>query len=165
MTIVDTAGNMFGNHNNAQAFAHGVNCQGEMGAGIAVQFRSSYPAMYNAYRRMCLARPRELNPGHTFMWSDMVMTDEQARYTPRNVFNVASQEFYGRRGRATLEWLESGLLEMRAGADANNITSIAMPHIGCSLGGLEIPDVRNLLHRLFADWNGTIFLYAPYRPR
>ena len=35
----------------ARALAHGCNCLGSMGAGIATGFRDRYPAMYAEYRR------------------------------------------------------------------------------------------------------------------
>lgn len=36
------------------SYAHGCNCAGSMGRGIAVQFRKKFPRMYENYRCMCL---------------------------------------------------------------------------------------------------------------
>src|SRR5262249_34840272 len=61
MPIEYVSGDLFDNAHDAQAFAHGCNCQGSMGAGIAKTFRSRYPEMYEEYRRRCKAEPREFN--------------------------------------------------------------------------------------------------------
>lgn len=150
--IIETSGDLFANTHRAQAFAHGCNCQGVMGAGIALGFRSRYPQMYLAYRARCLSLPRQFNPGDAWLWRE---AGKEA------VFNLASQEFYGRRGRATLPWLRASLTAMRDQATAEGITAIAMPHIGTHLGGLAVADVRSIIFTLFRDWDATIILYAP----
>ena len=63
MPVRYIAGDLFANRVGAQALAHGCNCPGSMGAGIAVGFRDRYPEMYAEYRRRCKTSPRELNPG------------------------------------------------------------------------------------------------------
>src|SRR5262245_45723785 len=62
------AGDLFTNAHAVQAFAHGCNCQGSMGAGIATGFRDRYPAMYEQYRARCKAKPREFNLGDVWLW-------------------------------------------------------------------------------------------------
>lgn len=57
MPLQFVAGDLFANRYGVQAFAHGCNCQGSMGAGIAKTFRANYPAMYAAYRERCRAQP------------------------------------------------------------------------------------------------------------
>lgn len=34
-------------------YAHGCNCAGAMGKGIALQFRRKYPNMYLQYKKLC----------------------------------------------------------------------------------------------------------------
>jgi O-acetyl-ADP-ribose deacetylase (regulator of RNase III) len=68
MSIEIVSGDLFKNRHRAQAFAHRCNCQGSMGAGIAVGFKERYPAMYEEYRRRCKVTPREFNPGDVFLW-------------------------------------------------------------------------------------------------
>jgi len=154
MPIQYIAGDLFENAHHAQALAHGCNCQGTMGAGIAVGFRQRYPAMYAEYRRRCQAVPRQLNPGDVFLWK----ADDQPW-----VFNLATQEDY-QRSRATTEAIERALQSMRAQADTAGIASIAMPRIGAGLGGLSWQQVRPLIERAFADWAGTLSVYEEYRP-
>lgn len=153
MPIRYVAGDLFENEHQAQALAHGCNCQGAMGAGIAVGFRERYPAMYAAYRQRCKASPRQFNPGDVFLWK----ADDQPW-----VFNLATQEDYWR-SRATYDAIERALRAMRAQADAEGIASIAMPRIGAGHGGLSWANVRVVIERVFADWTGSLYVYETFQ--
>lgn len=148
------SGDLFANEHHAQALAHGCNCQGSMGAGIAVRFRQRYPAMYEEYRRRCKATPRQFNPGDVLLWKD-----EQQPW----VFNLATQENYWR-SRATYDTIERVFQAMRAQADAEGIASIAMPRIGAGYGGLSWPKVRAIIERVFGDWTGALYVYEAFIP-
>src|SRR5271156_4772010 len=87
MAVDYVSGDLFANVHSAQALAHGCNCQGSMGAGIAVGFRERYPAMYEAYRTRCKSRPRQFNLGDAWLW--------KAEDQPW-VFNLGTQEDYWR---------------------------------------------------------------------
>ena len=52
MPAIFVKGDLF-RADNLQALAHGCNCAGAMGKGIAKEFRSRYPKMYEAYKRLC----------------------------------------------------------------------------------------------------------------
>ena len=145
------SGDLFLNRMNAQAFAHGCNCQGSMGAGIAVSFKERYPQLFDAYYAMCKADPREFNLGDCFLWMD------DAPY----VFNLATQENYWR-SRATYDAVRAALTSMRQQADAHSITSIAMPRIGAGHGGLSWTNVRVIIDEVFGDWAGSLIVYDTY---
>lgn len=152
MPVEYISGDLFVNRVGARAFAHGCNCQGSMGAGIAVGFRERYPAMYEAYRAMCKASPREFNPGDCFLWKDA---------TQPWVFNLATQENYWR-SRATYDAVRASLLSMRQQADAEHVTSIAMPQIGAGHGGLSWKKVCTIIDEVFGDWAGMLHVYETY---
>jgi len=125
--IVHKAGSLF--ESDAPVLVHGVNCVGTMGAGIARQFASRYPDMLLAYRRYC--QEGHLSPGGLFIWS-----------TPDApiIVNAATQQFYGSRGRAKMEWLQESLEKLVGYAplwDAVPEKRMAMPRIGSGLGGLD----------------------------
>jgi len=63
MTIRYVSGDLFTNRHNAQAFAHGCNCRGATGAGIAKGFRERYPDMYEEYLLKVLRADFEFTPG------------------------------------------------------------------------------------------------------
>jgi O-acetyl-ADP-ribose deacetylase (regulator of RNase III) len=83
MPVQFVRGGLFANRFGAEALAHGCNCQGSMGAGIARGFRDRYPEMFEEYRRRCKAKPRKFNLGGAFLW--------KSEGKPR-VFNVGTQE-------------------------------------------------------------------------
>ncbi len=152
MTIHYIAGDLFANRNQAQALAQGCNCRGSMGAGIATGFRERYPEMYDEYRRRCKATPREFNVGDVFLWK---VEDRPW------VFNLGTQEDYWR-SRATYPAIEQTLQAMRQLADAEHITTIAIPRIGAGYGGLSWKKVRAIIEQVFADWPGSLYVYETY---
>lgn len=114
------------------ALAHGVNCRGSMGAGIAAQFRGRYPKMYESYRRRC-ARGA-IRPGEVFPWQTATGV----------IYNLATQEMPGPDAQPWM--IAAAVGQMIAGAHHDfGITEIAMPMIGCGIGGLTENDLRRCL--------------------
>jgi O-acetyl-ADP-ribose deacetylase (regulator of RNase III) len=154
MPIQYLSGDLFVNRVKAQAFAHGCNCQGSMGAGIAKTFKEQYPVMFDEYRRRCKADPREFNLGDCFLW--------KANDQPW-VFNLATQERYWH-ARASYEAIEIALIKMKEQANGETISTIAIPQIGTGFGGLSWAKVRAIIEKVFANWDGTLFVYETYVP-
>jgi O-acetyl-ADP-ribose deacetylase (regulator of RNase III) len=154
MPIPFVTGDLFANRFGARALAHGCNCQGSMGAGIATGFPDRYPEMFAEYRRRCKARPREFNLGDAFLWK----TEGRPW-----VFNLGTQEGFWR-SRASYEAIEAALASMREQADREGIATIAIPRIGTGYGGLSWRKVRAVIEKAFADWPGTLYVYEEYAP-
>jgi O-acetyl-ADP-ribose deacetylase (regulator of RNase III) len=152
MPIEFVSGDLFVNRYEAQALAHGCNCQGSMGGGIAKGFKERFPEMFEEYRRRCKATPRQFNLGDAWLWK----ADDQPW-----VFNLGTQERYWH-ARASYEAIETALRKMRRQADEENITSIALPRIGVGYGGLSWKTVRAIIEKVFADWTGTLYVYEEY---
>jgi O-acetyl-ADP-ribose deacetylase (regulator of RNase III) len=70
-------------------------------------------------------------------------TEVAALPTPRWIYNIASQDQPGPNAR--LEWFEVGLVRSLKHAEENFVPTIAMPRIGCGIGGLEWGDVRDII--------------------
>jgi len=155
MPIHFITGDLFANRVKAQALAHGCNCEGSMGAGIATQFRGRYPEMYEEYRRLCKAEPRAFNLGDAFLW--------KADGDKPSVFNLGTQEGVWR-VKASYEAIEKALRSMQEQADRERITSIALPRIGAGYGGLSWKKVRQIIENVFGDWRGTLHVYDKYAP-
>ena len=134
MPIEFVSGDLFVNRFGAEALANGCNCAGSMGAGIAVGFKARYPAMFEEYRRRCKAKPPEFGLGDVFFWRD--------EGKPA-VFNLGTQPHPAR--GATYPVVESALRKLRGCADAEGITSIAIPRIAAGYGGLSWRKVRALI--------------------
>ena len=111
------------------AIAHGVNCSGVMGAGIAVQFRQRYPQMYESYRKRCLRG--EMKPGDVMPWKHDDGTV---------IFNLATQALPGPFANPWMITAAIGRMITEAYHDFG-VTRIAMPMIGCGLGGLTGNDL------------------------
>ena len=148
------SGDLFDNAHHAQALAHGCNCQGSMGAGVAKTIRARYPQMYEEYRRRCKAEPRQFNLGDCWLWKE----DGQPW-----VFNLGTQEGYWR-SRASYEAIETALRSMRRRADAEGVTRIAMPRIGVGYGGLSWKKVRAIIEEMLGGWKGTVYVYEEFGP-
>ncbi len=146
MTLKSVHGDLFKNDVGAAALAHGVNCAGVMGKGIAVQFRRTFPDMFVAYSLVCSAG--QLKPGDLFVWSSS---------TPV-VFNLATQ-LRPIANSATYPAIETSLMKTRLALDELGLTSIAVPMIGCGIGGLQWSEVRRIIATIFQDWSGTVFAY------
>jgi O-acetyl-ADP-ribose deacetylase (regulator of RNase III) len=154
MPILYVAGDLFANTHHAEALAHGCNCAGSMGKGIATGFRDRYSAMYEEYRCRCKAKPRLFNLGDAFLWKE----DDQPW-----VFNLGTQDHYWR-DKATYEAIETSLRSMRRQADEEGLRSIALPRIGAGHGGLSWNKVKAVIEEVFGDWDGTLIVYEEFAP-
>ena len=117
-----------------RAFAHGCNCAGAMGKGIAVAFRERWPAMYKEYHRLCLSG--QFVMGDVFTW-------EEGGYT---VFNLGTQPHW--RKKAELWAVTQSLARMVSLAVERNIPEIGLPKIAAGLGGLDWQSVRQALEQV-----------------
>ncbi len=110
--------------------------------------------MHDDYRRRCKAQPRQFNLGDCWL--------RKADNQPW-VFNLGTQEGYWR-ARASYEAIETALRSMKAQADAEGVTRIAMPRIGVGYGGLSWKKVRVIVEAVFGDWGGTLVVYEEFVP-
>lgn len=137
MSIIYTRGDVW--VTNASVIAHGVNCVGVMGGGVARQVRDRYPRLYQKYRQLCAKNI--LQPGDVWLWSEPGLPW---------IANLATQaDLQG----AQLSWIDESLRRLRllAESDVTRYRHIAMPQIGAGLGRLEWEDVVPFIERWFAD--------------
>lgn len=115
-----------------QALVNTVNCVGVMGAGLAFQFKQAYPEMYRAYRLECRAGLVETG-------------DVRPHNTPdgKTVINFPTKRHW--RHPSKMEYIERGLESLRGLVVRNEIASLALPPLGCGLGGLDWDRVRPLI--------------------
>ena len=121
---------------HAPALAHGVNIMGLMGGGIALQIAQKYPMVESAYRNAC--ETRKLRIGGCFP-----VTTSRAG-APYVIYNLATQVQPGPHGSLTAVDIAIG--RMVEHALDNGIDHIAMPRIGCGIGGLRWQDVMFILN-------------------
>lgn len=118
-----------------RAIGHGVNTKGVMGAGIAVPIKEKWPNNFARYAYAC--KNYKLFPGNT-----LVSTEADGH----TIFNIASQDKPG--AHASYKWLfDAGKDAIKKAQDVG-IDSIAIPEIGCGIGGLEWKEVGAVLRTL-----------------
>lgn len=126
---------------DAEALVNTVNCVGVMGRGIALQFKKKFPKNFDAYERACDAGELTLGKVHVFDTGEM--------FNPRYIINFPTKNHW--RAHSKIEDIVAGLKSMVAVIRERKIKSIAIPPLGCGLGGLDWSDVRPLIVRAFDD--------------
>lgn len=136
----------------APAIGHGVNVDGVMGAGIALTIKERYPEMYELYRDHC--SKGGLEPGGMLLYGP---TPLDGKY----IMNIASQDRPG--ARAKYEWIHQGLSTALGACDHYGLSAIAIPKIGCGIGGLEWDKVLQIVHHLAPYYKADIEVWT-YKP-
>jgi len=124
---------------DAEALVNTVNCVGVMGRGIALQFKKAYPDNFKKYKAAC--DQKEIRPGHMFIFETGNM------FNPRYIFNFPTKRHW--RGKSRIEDIESGLNALADEVSKRNIRSVAIPPLGCGLGGLDWNIVRSMIEKTF----------------
>lgn len=148
--ITVASGNLL--HASVEALVNPVNCVGVMGKGLALQFKSAYPSNFSAYQHACMAGA--LQPGTT------LVHDLGANAHPRYVINVPTKRHW--RDHSRIEDVQSGLAALIESVRSLAIRSVAIPPLGCGLGGLAWDRVRPLIESACAGIPDVdVLLYQP----
>ena len=119
-------GNLF--DANAEALVNTVNTVGVMGRGIALQFKKAMSAEYlSAYERAC--KSGDLQVGRVQVY------DAGGLYGARYIINFPTKKHW--KGNSKIEWIRDGLNSLVKTVADLRIRSIALPPLGCGLGGLD----------------------------
>ena len=142
-------GNIF-NLDGVCNYAHGCNCAGAMGKGIAMQFKEKYSRMYLKYKKLC--------KDGLFSLGDVFVYD----YGNGIIFNLGTQKTW--KTKADIDAIETALIKMFLYAVENNIHEIALPKIGAGLGGLNWNDVKNTINKIAQEYpNINLFIVENYK--
>lgn len=140
---------------DATYIGHGVNCMGLMGAGIAKTVREKFPKTYAEYNQLC--KDGHLKPGGYFAYPE----------NDKVIVNLASQNKPG--ADASYGWLFSSLYGFAGLASQSerlerNGNLIALPEIGCGIGGLEwdtVVKVLEAIEAIYPEIEFEVWHYAP----
>ena len=133
-----------------EALVNPVNCVGVMGKGLALEFKRKFPLNFQAYREAC--GRGELRPG-------TLLVHDNGRENPRYIINVPTKRHW--RDRSRLEDVDAGLAALAQWMEEERTGSAALPALGCGLGGLPWPEVRELTLRRLGDLDAEITVLEP----
>lgn len=136
---------------DVDALVNAVNTVGVMGKGIALAFKQRFPANYQAYAAAC--QRGEVQTGRMFI------TDTQALLGPRWIVNFPTKQHW--RDPSGVEWVRSGLQDLRRFLLDEDVQSVALPALGAGLGGLSWQTVRAEIEAALADLPVDIHVYEP----
>jgi O-acetyl-ADP-ribose deacetylase (regulator of RNase III) len=131
-----------------RAYAHGCNCAGAMGAGIAIEFKRRWPRMFEEYEARC--KDGRFGLGDVFPWSEGETT----------VYNLGTQAHW--RKKAQLPALGKSLRKMVELAEHSGIARIGLPRIGAGLGGLDWMRVKRILTDVGAETKVTLMVFEQF---
>ncbi len=126
-------GNLF--ETEADAIVNTVNCVGVMGKGIALQFKERFPENYKAYEKAC--KLEQIEPGKMFVFKESPIV------APFYIINFPTKRHW--RGKSRIQDIQAGLKDLVRIIRDLNIKSIALPPLGCGLGGLNWNEVKPLI--------------------
>jgi len=147
LTILLKTDNLF--DSGADALVNAVNCVGVMGGGIALEFKNRYPEMFRQYALYC---------ERGFFRPGVVMTyqHDDGKY----VINYPTKDDW--RNPSRLSYVIKGFDSLLIRVKNFDIKSVAIPALGCGLGGLDWNEVRPILYALNDEMpNVTWMIYPP----
>ena len=148
------------------SIAHGVNCNGAMGKGIAVKVKSRWPHLYEAYKVRCTEG--KMLPGTCWPWrsgshwsTDRSMDDSMVMKVLLKylyVYNVAVKAHW--RLPSTEIMVDGGFRSLFREMTKNKDTTVAMPKIASGLGGLDWDTVVFPLLKKYSDEHPRITVHV-----
>lgn len=149
MVIVEGTGSIF--DSGAMALVNPVNCVGICGKGLALEFKTRFPVNFVVYRSMC--RDGLMKSGHVLVTYGCVAG-------PPYIINFPTKRHW--KDSSKIEDIESGLKSMVSNIKTLQIHSVAIPAIGCGLGGLDWKDVRPKIEEAMASVPSVhVILFPP----
>jgi O-acetyl-ADP-ribose deacetylase (regulator of RNase III) len=135
---------------SCQTIVNPVNCVGVMGAGLALQFRKRYPAMYDDYVEKC--KFEYVKPGFPYLWID----DRTGKY----IVNFPTKRHWVE--SSVMNVIETGLYHFVDSYKAWGITSVAFPALGSGCGGLRWREVEDLMELYLVECDIPVEIYPPH---
>lgn len=133
--IIYKTGDIF--NSSAQVITNTVNCVGVMGKGLALVYKRKFPEMFSDYKAKC--EKGEVKPGQPYLWEDDRV----------QVLNFPTKRHW--KQNSILSDVEEGLKYLAQNYALMGISSLALPPLGCGLGALRWPDVKNLINKYLGD--------------
>ena len=136
---------------SCQVIANPINCVGVMGGWLALAFKKKFPKHFETYKNMC--QNGEIKVGELYV----VDGDEKHK-----VLLFPTKIHW--KNPSLMEYVVDGLKYLAENYEKMDIKSIAIPAIGCGLGGLNWEDVKEQITSVLSDLDNKIEIeiYEPY---
>ena len=141
----------------ADGIVNPVNCVGVMGKGLAKRMADRWKHVEQPYKSACSAgwlRPGlvfAIDLGSAFTGRDLV--------GPRRMLCFPTKDHWRQPSR--LEWIQAGLGALLDAVVSLDLRSVAVPALGCGLGGLSWAVVRPMLEDWAVSAPFDVRLYPP----
>lgn len=156
-------GDMF--FSRMQTLTISVNTKGVMGKGLASRTRYQFPDVYVRYEDVC--RSKEITTKTPFLYkrskslmtemSDQALNDQNEPETWFLLF--ATKEHW--KENSKLEYIVDGMNWLLENYQQLGITSLALPALGCGLGGLTWAEVGPILCSVANKMKIPVCIYLP----
>ncbi len=148
MSVEYSDGSIFDSH--ADALVNPVNTVGVMGAGLALEFKRRFPDNFKVYSDLC--RVGLLKVGEVHMY----MTECE---DPAWIVNFPTKKHW--KDPSLIEYIDSGLANLSDMLETFEVGIVAIPALGCGLGGLGFDVVSASIERVFSDSKIKAIVFPP----
>jgi O-acetyl-ADP-ribose deacetylase (regulator of RNase III) len=150
-------GNIF--DSKCEILVNPVNTQGIMGKGLALEFKKRFPNNFNFYKRGCEEGYFVLYPIITASIDDDLLVEQG-----KVILNFKTKEKWCNPSK--IEYIKEGMEQLVEWMQIYEFPqSIAIPALGCGLGGLAWKDVKKVIYDylLFLDDDIYVEIYEPFK--
>jgi len=143
----------------ADVIAHGCNCHGKMGSGVAKAIKKKYPLAFQIYAAIHSSQGLEL--GQLMMVRVSFSEIETQSIRQVWIANLMTQDQYGYDGKQYCDYdaIRVSLRKLKEWCIENDKVSIAMPKIGSGLGGGDWGIISAIIEEELSDLKVMIYEY------
>ena len=136
---------------SCEVIVNPINCVGVMGGGLALAFKKKFPKHFDIYKKMC--DRGEIRVGELYI----VDGDENHK-----VLLFPTKIHW--KNPSLMEYVVDGLKYLAENYEKMGIKSVAIPALGCGLGGLNWEDVKEKIISILSEIDDKveIEIYEPF---
>lgn len=142
----------------AHAIVHGVSANDRMNHGLSKTLHEHFPAMHKAFHQWCHQQHPKV--GEVWIWNglkdklivNLIIKEGGYNNTPTHT-------------KVTTPDIRHALHALKKRAIKDKISSIALPRLATSTGGLEWEEVLPIIEHELAEMDIPIYVYSTFIPQ
>jgi O-acetyl-ADP-ribose deacetylase (regulator of RNase III) len=150
----------------AQTLTVSVNIVGVMGKGVASRAKYQFPDVYVHYQDLC--RRRQLKMGTPVLYKRELSFDYEFADEPSTIKETNGETWFllfptkkHWSDKSNIRDIEAGLKWIVENYKKEGIKSLALPALGCGLGGLNWAQVGPLMCQYLSQLDIRVYIYLP----